>query len=93
LVFGFGIDIQNFRVGVLKKERSITSPDGSGNPFAPAFTSSVRFARVAQKIGNVQREEAPNYFYTATVDNKGKTFASKKGNRFGGFHFLVIFTK
>jgi hypothetical protein len=49
--------------------RKCPSPDGSGYPFAPAFTSSVRFAWVAQKIGTYSRFPASN----TSLHVKGKT--------------------
>ena len=33
------------------------SPDSSGNPFVPEFTSSVRYARAAQKIAANSRKK------------------------------------
>ncbi len=44
-------------------DKKDSSPDGSENPFVPAFTSSVHFARVAQKIVSDSRNQLLKIIY------------------------------
>ncbi len=52
-------------------DKKDSSPDGRGNPFVPAFTSSVRFARVAQKIvSNSRYQLLKNHLLIGYFANK-----------------------